>query len=255
MVIGGILAMIVGVIIGLPTFKMRGAYFALATIAFAEGIRVMMENIDNLGPLHLNGPRGLQIPPLNTGFINFMFAHKEPYYYIILIMMFIALYVTYRISKSKFGYYLLAIKNDLEAAESLGVNIAQSKLKAAAISGFLTGIGGTFYAQLILFIDPSNIIGAYLSFEIVFIAVIGGRGTLLGPILGSFLLVPVSELTRVYLGGTYFGVHLIVFGAMLIVVMLFLPRGINDPVLKIYHWVIEKLERKGSHALEGVASR
>jgi branched-chain amino acid transport system permease protein len=252
---GAFLAALMAVIIGYPCFKLRGAYFALSTIGFLEAFRIVVENTNEVFGIPIKGAQGMEVPLRGDSLLSFQFLDKEPYYYIILIMMFIALYVTYRISKSKFGYYLLAIKNDLEAAESLGVNIAQSKLKAAAISGFLTGIGGTFYAQLILFIDPSNIIGAYLSFEIVFIAVIGGRGTLLGPILGSFLLVPVSEMTRVYLGGTYFGVHLIVFGAMLIVVMLFLPRGINDSVLKIYHWVIEKLERKGSHALEGVASR
>ena len=252
---GAFLAALMAVIIGYPCFKLRGAYFALSTIGFLEAFRIVVENTNEVFGIPIKGAQGMEVPLRGDSLLYFQFLNKEPYYYIILVMMFVALYITYRISKSKFGYYLLAIKNDLEAAESLGVNIAHSKLKAAAISGFLTGIGGTFYAQLILFIDPANIIGAYLAFEIVFIAVIGGRGTLLGPILGSFLLVPVSELTRVYLGGTYFGVHLIVFGAMLIIVMLFLPRGINDPVLKIYHWVIKKLERKGSHALEGVASR
>ncbi len=87
MMIGGAIAIVAGVLIGLPTFKMRGAYFALATIAFAEGFRVMVENIDYLGPLKVNGPRGLQIPPLNMGLANFMFAGKEPYYYIILLML------------------------------------------------------------------------------------------------------------------------------------------------------------------------
>ncbi|MGD8369338.1 MAG: branched-chain amino acid ABC transporter permease, partial [Desulfobacterales bacterium] len=87
MIVGGLLASLVGVMIGKPTFKMRGAYFALATIAFGEGVRVLIENIDYLGPLKLNGPRGLQIPPMNTGLSHFMFAGKEPYYYIILIML------------------------------------------------------------------------------------------------------------------------------------------------------------------------
>jgi branched-chain amino acid transport system permease protein len=255
MFFGAFLAALVAVLIGYPCFKLRGAYFALSTIGFLEAFRIVVENTQEVFGIPIKGAQGMGVPLRGNSLLYFQFLDKEPYYYIILIMMFIALYITYRISKSKFGYYLLAIKNDLEAAESLGVNIAQSKLKAAAISGFLTGIGGAFYAQLVLFIDPASIIGAYLSFEIVFIAVIGGRGTLLGPILGSFLLVPVSELSRVYLGGTYYGVHLIVFGGILIVVMVFLPRGINDSVLKIYHWVIEKLERKGSHALEGVASR
>jgi branched-chain amino acid transport system permease protein len=103
MLVGGVIAAVVGVLIGLPTFKMRGAYFALATIAFAEGIRVMVENIDYLGPLKLNGPRGLQIPPMNMGLSHFMFAGKEPYYYIILTMLIGVMLLTYLISRSKTG--------------------------------------------------------------------------------------------------------------------------------------------------------
>ncbi len=158
-------------------------------------------------------------------------------------MMLIALWITHRIFRSRFGYYLAAIKNDIDAAESLGVNVTIEKLKAAALSAFLAGCAGTFYAQLILFIDPGGIFSGYLSLEIVFIGVIGGRGTLMGPILGSFLLVPLSELSRIYLGGTYFGIHLIVFGSILIVVMLFYPRGIKELVAKGYSWFIEKLEK------------
>ncbi len=246
MFVGGFLAALGAVIIGYPCFKLRGAYFALATIGFLEAFRIVVENTNEIFGIPIKGAQGMEVPLRGQSLFYFQFLGKEYYYYVILIMMLIALWITYKISKSKFGYYLAAIKNDIDAAQSLGVNVAHSKLKAAAISGFLTGLGGTFYAQLILFIDPSNIIGAYLSFEIVFIAVIGGRGTLLGPILGSFLLIPVSELTRVYLGGTYFGVHLIVFGVILMAVMLFLPRGINDVVLGAYSKMIETFEKKTS---------
>jgi len=123
MLVGGVLATIVGVIISLPTLKMRGAYFALATIAFAEGIRVMVENIDYIGPLKLNGPRGLQIPPLETGLASFMFASKEPYYYIILIMLLAVMLLTYLISRAKLGYYLMAGGEEPEAAMALGINV------------------------------------------------------------------------------------------------------------------------------------
>ena len=116
MIVGGLLAAMVGMLIGLPTFKMRGAYFALATIAFAEGLRVMVENIDYLGPFFLNGPRGLQIPPLNTGLANLMFATKEPYYYIILTMLILVLTLTWVISRSKLGYSLNAGGEEPEAA-------------------------------------------------------------------------------------------------------------------------------------------
>jgi branched-chain amino acid transport system permease protein len=240
MMIGGILATIVGVIIGLPTFKMRGAYFALATIAFAEGIRVMVENIDNLGPFRLNGPRGLQIPPLKTGFLNFMFATKEPYYYIILFMLAGVLLLTYAISRSKLGYYLVAGGEEPEAAMALGVNVARAKLIAMAISSFLTAFAGTFWAQFTLFIHPKSVMSLDISFEIAFIALIGGRGSIAGPVLGALLLRPVSDLSRIYFGAKLPGLHLIIFGVVLILVMLYQPRGLQEPLTRAYRSITKK---------------
>jgi branched-chain amino acid transport system permease protein len=241
MVIGGILAMIVGVIIGLPTFKMRGAYFALATIAFAEGVRVMVENIDNLGPFMLNGPRGLQIPPLKTGLLNFMFATKEPYYYIVLFMLAGVLLLTYGISRSKLGYYLMAGGEEPEAAMALGVNVARAKLIAMAMSSFLTAFAGTFWAQFTLYIHPKSVMSLDISFEIAFIALIGGRGSIAGPLLGALLLRPVTDLSRIYFGGKLPGLHLIIFGVVLIVVMLYQPRGLQEPLTRIYRSITKKL--------------
>ena len=240
MLIGGVLATIVGVLIGLPTFKMRGAYFALATIAFAEGLRVMVENIDFLGPFNLNGPRGLQIPPMNTGFTHFMFAGKEPYYYIILILLIAVLGLTYVISRSKLGYYLNAGGEEPEAAMALGVNVARAKLVAMAMSSFLTALAGTFYAQFTLYIHPKSIISLDLSFEIAFIALIGGRGSIAGPVLGALLLRPVSDFSRIYFGDTLPGMHLIIFGAVLILVMLYQPRGLQEPLTRAYQKLVDR---------------
>jgi branched-chain amino acid transport system permease protein len=235
MLIGGLLATIVGVIIGLPTLKMRGAYFALATIAFAEGLRVMVENIDRLGPFVLNGPRGLQIPPLETGLLNFMFVNKVPYYYIILVMLSGVLAFTWFISRSKLGYLLNAGGEEPEAAMALGINVARAKLIAMAMSSFLTALAGTFYAQFTLYIHPKSIISLDLSFEIAFIALIGGRGSIAGPVLGALLLRPVSDFSRIYFGDTLPGMHLIIFGVVLILVMLFQPRGLQEPLTRAYN--------------------
>jgi branched-chain amino acid transport system permease protein len=243
MVIGGIIASIVGVIIGLPTFKMRGAYFALATIAFGEGVRVMVENIDYLGPLNLNGPRGLQIPPLNVGLANLMFTNKEPYYYIILIMLIAVLALTWAVSRSKLGFYLNAGGEEPEAAMSLGVNVARCKLIAMAMSTFLTALAGTFYAQLTLFIHPKSVISLDLSFEIAFIALIGGRGSIAGPVLGALLLRPVSDFSRIYFGATLPGLHLIIFGTVLILVMIYQPRGLQEPLTRAYHGILNRFAR------------
>lgn len=244
MLFGGIFAVIVVVTIGYPCFNLRGAYFALSTLAFVETLRLLVENTNNIFGIEINGPRGIELPLQGHSPFNFQFLNKEYYYYIILVMMLIALLITYMVSKAKLGYYLSAIRNDADAAQSLGINVLRSRLKAASLSAFLTAIGGTFYAQLILFIDPGGIIGGFISLEIVLIAIVGGRGTLLGPILGSFFLIPISELTRIYLGGTYMGVHLSVFGAILILVIIFLPRGINEFVAKVYYRLIETLEKK-----------
>ena len=244
MIVGGILAMLIGIFIGLPTFKMRGAYFALATIAFAEGIRVMVENINYLGPFNLNGPRGLQIPPLDIGIVNFMFEGKEPYYYIILIMLLAVLAITWAISRSKLGYYLNAGGEEPEAAMALGVNVARAKLIAMAMSSFLTAIAGTFYAQFSLFIHPKSIISLDLSFEIAFIALIGGRGSIAGPILGALLLRPVSDFSRIYFGDIFPGLHLVIFGVVLILVMIYQPRGIQEPLTRLYDQWVDKLVRR-----------
>jgi branched-chain amino acid transport system permease protein len=248
MLVGGLLAVAVGVIIGLPTLKMRGAYFALATIAFAEGLRVMVENIDRLGPLALNGPRGLQIPPLNTGLANFMFAEKAPYYYIIVVMLAAVLALTWAISRSRLGYRLSAGGEEPEAAMALGVNVARAKLVAMAMSCFLTALAGTFYAQLTLFIHPKSVIALDLSFEIAFIAIIGGRGSIAGPILGALLLRPVSDLSRIYFGDKLPGMHLVIFGVVLILVMIYQPRGLQEPLMRVWERFLDR--RFGPRAAE-----
>jgi len=241
MIVGGVLAAIAGVLIGLPTFKMRGAYFALATIAFSEGIRVMVENIDYLGPFKLNGPSGFQIPPKNIGLVNYMFIGKEPYYYIVLVMLIGVLAFTYFISRSKLGYYLNAGGEEPEAAMALGINVARAKLIAMAMSSFLTALAGTFYAQFTLYIHPKSVISLDLSFEIAFIALIGGRGSIAGPVLGALLLRPVSDFSRIYFGATLPGLHLIIFGTVLVLVMIYQPRGLQEPLTRAYNRLLDKI--------------
>ncbi len=251
MIAGGFLAGIVGILIGLPTFKMRGAYFALATIAFGEGIRVIVENIDTLGPLNIRGPRGLEIPPTHTGFVNFMFNTKEPYYYIILVMLIGVIAFTYFISRSKLGYFLIAGGEEPEAAMSLGVNVARAKLIAMAMSSFLTALAGTFYAQFTLYIYPKSVMSLDLSFEIAFIALIGGRGSIAGPVLGALLLRPVSDFSRIYFGSSLPGLHLIIFGMVLILVMIFEPRGLQEPLLKAYNNVLDRIFQQAPQGKAG----
>jgi branched-chain amino acid transport system permease protein len=237
---GALLAAIVGVIIGVPTFRLRGAYFALATIAICESLRVVLENMQKFLGFDINGARGILLPLKGHSPINYQFLDKRYFYYIILVMLAIIFYITYRIARSKLGYYLVAGGEEKEAAEALGINVAKCKLIAMAISAFFTALGGTFYMQLVHYIYPRGIVSLDLSFEIAFIAIIGGRGTLLGPIVGAILLVPAAELTRTYLGGSYEGVHLMLYGAVLMAVMLFKPRGIMEPLETFYWWILRK---------------
>jgi branched-chain amino acid transport system permease protein len=170
-----------------------------------------------------------------------MFAEKEPYYYIILIMLAGVLTLTWAISRSKLGYYLMAGGEEPEAAQSLGVNVARAKLTAMAISSFLTAFAGTFWAQFTLYIHPKSVMSLDISFEIAFIALIGGRGSIAGPILGALLLRPVGDFSRIYFGSTLPGLHLIIYGVVLIVVMIYQPRGLQEPLTRIYQRGMNRL--------------
>ncbi len=245
MFVGGFIAAIVGLIIGIPTLKLRGAYFALSTMAFGEGVRVLMENTMQLGPFAINGPRGISIPlKLGTpmqNLINFQFMDKMPYYYIILIMLCIAILITWYLKQIRPGYYILAGGEEPEAAQALGINVAKYKVRFMALSCFLTGLAGTFYAQLTLYFYPKGILSLDFSFELAFIALIGGRGTIAGPVIGALLLRPVGEFSRMYLSATLPGLHLVIYGLVLIPVMLFQPRGLVLPLGRFYDWCLDKI--------------
>jgi branched-chain amino acid transport system permease protein len=193
----------------------------------------------------------LQIPPLKTGLANFMFASKVPYYYIILVMLAAVLFLTWFISRRKLGYYLAAGGEEPEAAMSLGVNVARCKLIAMAMSSFLTALAGTFWAQLTLFIHPKSVMSLDLSFEIAFIALIGGRGSIAGPVLGALLLRPLGDFSRIYFGDKLPGLHNIIFGVVLILVMIYQPRGLQEPLTRAYNRLLDAItERPRRGAIE-----
>lgn len=232
--VGAVTAAAVGVIIGYPTFRLRGPYFALTTIAMAEILRIYVET-NEVGPfgIKLRGAMGLLLPPRGDSPALFQFIGKEPYYYIALVMMAGAIAISYAINRTRLGYYLAAIRSDRDAAESLGISITRCNLIAMAISCFLTALGGTFYAQYFRYINPERGMGLTMSIEIVLVGVVGGWQTVLGPTIGSILLTPISEIIRAELGGTYAGLHLLLYGLVLMIVILFLPKGLNDPVIGV----------------------
>jgi branched-chain amino acid transport system permease protein len=226
MIIGGLIAGLFSLLIGYPTFKLRGTYYTLATIAFLNVIGIVVLANQTIFGFTIRGAQGLSIPWKGNSLLNMQFTSKVPYYYLILGFLLLVVGTSYFIKRSRMGYYLAAIKTNQEAASSLGVNVTYYKLLAQLISAFFTAVGGTFYAQFILFIDPLRLLGFDLSFEMALFSVIGGQGTVLGPILGAFILVPISELTRSSITGNLAALPVIIYGLCLMVIIYYLPEGI-----------------------------
>ena len=222
MLVGGVLATAFGLAAGYLSFRygLRGPYFSLVTLAFAEMLRVVAVNTKAVG-----SSLGLVIPSREAAPWQFVFGGKLPYYYVILAMAVAALWITRRIERSKLGYSLQAIRENEEAAEAAGVDALGMKLRAMAISSFMTALGGTFYAQYFAYIDPAITFGPSVSIQGLLQAIVGGAGTVIGPVLGAFVLTPVSELSRAAMRGRA-GVDVMVYGLILILVISFLPRGL-----------------------------
>ena len=222
MFLAGIAGLLLGQFIGFLTFRygLRGPYFALAMLALAEMLRVLAVEW-----MTVKYPLGIILPLIGDSFLDFQFKSKVPYYYIILCMVALVLYFSHVIENNRIGSYFKAIRENEEAAETLGVNTFKYKMAAMAISSFLTAMGGTFYVQYYLTIDEEAAFGVAVSIEILLGPIIGGAGTVFGPILGAGILECLSEGSRNLLG-PYSGVHLMLYGAILIVVIIFLPKGI-----------------------------
>jgi len=227
--VGALLAMCFGLFMGSLSFRfgLRGFYFVLVTWAFAELLRLITLSLDVLG-----GPTGIFIS-YKTSPWQFQFSSKVPYYYIILGLVALELFISYKIEGSKLGFYLKAIRENELAAEGSGVPTTRYKLMAVVISAFLTALGGTFYAQYLRYMDPETTMGVSLSVEIMIRAMVGGSGTLIGPFVGSFILTPLSELSRTYFTkGGLEGLPLIIYGSVLILIVLFLPQGVGTWMMR-----------------------
>jgi len=219
--VGAGLAIVAAVIVGMSCLHLRGAYYALATIASAMVIKTLVENADSF----LGGPRGMEVTLLRDAPWQFQSSSKEFYYVIALVFVAVALIVNWRILRSRFGFYLTAVRNDQDAALALGVPTTRYKLYAAMISAAMTALGGTFYAQFVLYISPDKVFGANLSIVIAVVCIIGGRGTLWGSVLGALLLLPSEELARSFASGIL-GADMMLYGLLLMIVIWYEPRGL-----------------------------
>jgi branched-chain amino acid transport system permease protein len=228
LVIGGFGASLVGLIVGMPCLRLRAApYIAIGTLGLAEISRIVAQNLVNL----TRGEMGLwgipEFPPL--GAISFL-ESRIPYYYLIFFLFLLITGLASWIAKSPLGLALASIRESQDAAESLGVNVPRVKLIIFTISSFVAGVIGSFYAHYILILTPSSVLGLPVMIEIAAMVLIGGSGTLMGPIVGAFLVIGMTEYLR--LVGDY---RLMIYGAILVATMIYMPNGLtNSPlILKI----------------------
>jgi branched-chain amino acid transport system permease protein len=248
MLIGAVAAALFGLFIGYPALRLQGPYFTLTTIAFGEILRIWIENNERLFGLDIKGSMGLVLPQYGNSLAAFEFESKLAYYYIILAFVFMGILVTYLISRSKLGFYLTAIKSDPDAAASLGIPLARYKMYAMLISTFMIAFAGTFYAQYFRYVGPTRVFGIDLSIQIALIGLVGGQGTVFGPLFGAILLVPVSEFLAERFGGSLPGLNLFIYGIIMILVVFFMPKGINDYIIKGFKWIGKKMVGKVNDA-------
>lgn len=221
MVVGGFLASAVGLILGIVCFRLRSHYFALATLAFGEVAYIVSVNLRSL----TGGSEGLALP-IQPSFYLFSFAGKLPYVYIGLFFFLAVIAISYAIEHSRLGYYLLAFRENENAARALGVKTGRVRLIAMVLSSFLSAIMGSFCAQYVVFIDPSSVMRIQISVQVALFAIVGGIGTALGPAIGAIIFVPITMFLRAKMGTSLPGLHLIIYGVILVLVLIYMPQGI-----------------------------
>jgi len=237
--IGGIAAGLIGLVIGFFGFRfgMKGVYFVLLTIAFAEIGRLIVLHLKVFGSF-----QGLFITP-QFSFANFQFKENTPYYYIALGYVIFSLIVVQLLERSKIGRYLVALREEEDAAESLGVDVFKYKMIAIFISAFMTSLAGAFYTNYLYYLHPGTMMSMAFSIEIILRPIIGGMGTVLGPVIGSFLITPLAELSRIYFAKAgYEGLHLVIYGFLLVAVVLFFPRGVISYIKKALSRILAGLK-------------
>ena len=212
----------VGAFVGAVSFRygLKGSYFALITLAFAEVFRIVALSVPFTG-----AGVGLMLP-LREATANMQFSSRSGYVWLILGLVTLALLMTAWLRHSRFGAYLQAVRDNEDAARAIGVNASSTKLWATVMSAMLMAAAGAFYFQVFQYIDPGLAFGPHTSVEALVGAIVGGMGTLWGPLLGALVLHVLSDLTR-NLFGQLPGISMVVYGSVLILIMLFLPRGIS----------------------------
>jgi branched-chain amino acid transport system permease protein len=220
--VGAILAAIVSVLLGWPCFRLRGHYFAIATFAIVEIFGRVFLVWDWIG-----GAIGLDYPIMDDSWAYFLWSSDKTGYYTGTVILFVLVFSVVRlIEGGRLGYYMRAVREGQETAESLGVNSTQVKLTAMALSAFLAALCGAFFAQYNYRVDPPMVLSLEMSMKFVLIAILGGMGTFWGPFLGAAVLIPLQEYTRTNLSQLGPGVDQIIYGLIIVFMMVRQPKGI-----------------------------
>jgi branched-chain amino acid transport system permease protein len=223
--IGVGVSVMIAALIGVPTLRLSGHYFSMATIAVAELARLIVSNTEWLG-----GAQGLSGPPVPRTLIDLSFISALPYYYLFLGVLTAVLALTWQMERSRIGYYLRAIRDSERAARSLGAAAPRYKLYAYMLSAAFTAVAGALYAVMFGFIDPESGLGILVSVKMLIMAALGGAGLLLGPLVGAVILAPLEEISNNLLGGAGAGLTFVVYGAIIVMIARFQPGGVLRPV-------------------------
>jgi len=228
--LGALAAAIVSVLISAPCFRLKGHYFAIATFAIVEIFNRLFMIWDTVG-----GALGLDYPILDDGWLNFSWSSEKNGYYLGALFLFVLIFGIVRwIESHRMGYYLRAVREGQETAESLGVNSTFVKLSAMALSAGLAGLCGAFFAQYNYRVDPPMVMSLDMAMKFVLISILGGVGTFWGPLVGAAILMPLQEYTRAAWGGMGGGVDLIIFGVLIIFVVTRQPQGVVGLIAHVF---------------------
>jgi branched-chain amino acid transport system permease protein len=225
---GALMAASAGALLTTVCARLRGPFFILSTLATGEVTRIAALNGQSL----TGGAEGLEIPPV-ASVANMVFTGKALYLALILVYMLTLYALSVWIERSRYGFYLFATRDDEDAAAAIGINPIAMRISSMTLSAALTAIGGTLFAQYFLYLDPTHIISPDISFKFALICAVGGLGTAIGPIFGALIVVPASELLRGSLSQSSSGLHLVIYGIIVTVVILYFPSGISGGIARV----------------------
>jgi branched-chain amino acid transport system permease protein len=222
---GALIAACAGALLTQVCARLRGPFFILSTLAAGEVVRIAALNWRSL----TGGPEGLEIPPV-PNVVDMVFKSQWPYVAIIVGYMLAMFALSAFIEQTRYGYYLFATRDNEDGASAIGINPSHMRTAAMALSAATTAIGGTLFAQYFLYLDPTHVISPDISFQFALICAVGGLGTASGPVFGALIIVPLSELLRGLLSQSTSGLHLVIYGIIVIVVILYFPSGVSGAI-------------------------